>query len=97
MRLAFFLAIFVLCFNITAYSLFAAGAEDTYFFAASACPPWKNKLLEKHAKNVANACRNDVQLFTSSVKEGLGVPTENIYTLVDEQATYCSGIESARE
>lgn len=90
MRFVFCLTLCVLCLNIYADRLFAAGGEDTYVFAASACPPWKTELLEKHAdaKNVANACRNDVQLFTSSVKEALGVPSENILTLVDEQATY---------
>lgn len=90
MRFVFFLTLCVLCLNIYADRLIAAEGENTYIFAASACPPWKTELLEKHsdAKNVANACRNDVQLFTSSVKESLGVPSENIYTLVDEQATY---------
>ena len=91
MRFAIFLTLCVLCLNIYAERLIAAESEDTYIFAASACPPWKTRLLEKHTKNVANACRNDVRLFTSSVKEALGVPSENIYTLVDEQATYGSG------
>lgn len=90
MRFVFFLTLCVLCLNIYADTLIAVEGENTYIFAASACPPWKTKLLEKHAdaKNVANACRTDVQLFTSSVKEALGVPSENIYTLVDERATY---------
>jgi hypothetical protein len=57
-------------------------------FAASACPPWKTKLLEKHAKDIAYACENDVNLFTSSVKKALNIPPENIFTLIDEQATY---------
>jgi hypothetical protein len=90
MRFVFFLTLCVLCLSIYAERLIAAEGETTYIFAASACPPWKTKLLEKHAdaRNVANACRTDVQVFTSSVKESLGVPSENIYTLVDEQATY---------
>ncbi|MEK6224011.1 MAG: caspase family protein [Thermodesulfobacteriales bacterium] len=68
--------------------LWAMSGENTYVFAVSACPPWKTKLLEKYAKDIAYACRNDVELYTSSVKEALDIPPENIFTLIDEQATY---------
>ncbi len=68
--------------------LWAMSGENTYVFAVSACPPWKTKLLEKYAKDIAYACRNDVELYTSSLKEALDIPPENIFTLIDEQATY---------
>lgn len=54
----------------------------------SACPPWKTKLLEKDLKDVGSACRNDVEIFTSSLRDALDIPPENIFTLVDQDATY---------
>lgn len=78
----------VLCLYLFINPLWAMSGKNTYVFAVSACPPWKTKLLEKDIKDVANACRNDVDIFTSSVKKALNIPTENIFTLVDEQATY---------
>lgn len=88
MRFVIFLTLLALCSNISADSPLAAEGEDTYIFAASACPPWKVKLLEKHARHIADACRNDVRIFTTSVKEALSVPPGNITSLVDEQAAY---------
>ena len=78
----------ILCLYVFTNSLWAISGENTYVFAVSACSPWKTKLLEKHAKDVAYACKNDVWLFTSSVKKALDIPSENIFTLLDEQATY---------
>ena len=79
-------ALLYLCMSVT--PLWAVTAENTYVFAVSACPPWKTKLLEKDAPDVANVCRNDVEVFTSSIKKALGIPSANIFTLIDEQATY---------
>ena len=89
-----YIAIQILFFSILVTPLWAISGENTYVFAASACPPWKTKLLEKHAKDIANACKNDVEIFTSNIQKALDVPSENILTLVDEQATY-SGLIKA--
>jgi hypothetical protein len=88
MRSINIIALAMLCLNIITTPLSAIGDENTYVFAVSACPPWKTKLLEKYAKDIAYACRNDVELFTSSVKKALDIPPENIFTLIDKQATY---------
>ena len=88
MRSITIIAAAVLCLYTFTTPLLAMSGENTYVFAVSACPPWKTKMLEKYAKDVAYACRNDVELFTSSVKEALDIPPENIFTLIDEQATY---------
>ena len=88
MRLITLLSAASLCLCLFIQPLLAITGENTYVFAVSACPPWKTKLLEKRAKDVASACKNDVDIFTTSVKEALGIPSENIFTLVDEQATY---------
>ncbi len=88
MRLITLFSLVFLCACLFVQPLWAMSGENTYVFAVSACPPWKTKLLEKHAKDIAYACRNDVELYTSSVKEALDIPPENIFTLIDEQATY---------
>lgn len=88
MRSITIVAASVLCLYIFITPLWAKSGENTYVFAVSACPPWKTKMLEKHAKDIAYACKNDVDIFTSSVQDALNVPSENIYRLVDEQATY---------
>jgi len=88
MRSITIVAAVILYLCISTSSLWAMSGENTYVFAVSACPPWKTKLLEKDAKDVANACRNDVEIFTSSLKEALDIPSQNILTLIDEQATY---------
>jgi len=85
------ITLFSLVFLYTCFfvqPLWAMSGKNTYVFAVSACPPWKTKLLEKQAKDVASACKNDVDVFTTSVKEALDIPSENIFILVDEQATY---------
>jgi len=69
-------------------ALWAMNGENTYIFAASACPPWKTKQLVKHLRNISSACKNDAHLFTSKVKMALDVPSDNIMTVVDEEATY---------
>ena len=88
MRLITLLAAAFMCLCLFIQPLRAKSGENTYVFAVSAYPPWKTKLLEKHAKDIASACKNDVELFTSSVKKALDIPSENIFTLIDEQATY---------
>ncbi|GJM15163.1 MAG: hypothetical protein DHS20C13_04900 [Thermodesulfobacteriota bacterium] len=88
MRLITILAAAFLCLCLFIQPLLAITGENTYVFAVSACPPWKTKLLEKRAKDVASACKNDVEIFTTSVKEALDIPSQNIFTLIDEQATY---------
>lgn len=88
MRLPPYISIFVVCLMIIGNSVWATDAENTYIFAASACPPWKTGQLEKHARHIGNACRNDVDLFTSNAKEVLNVKPENIMTIVDKQATF---------
>ena len=88
MRLITIIATAVLCLYVSINPLFAVSGDDTYVFAVSACPPWKTKKLEKYAKDVAYACKNDVDVFTSSVQEAFNVPPGNIFTLVDAQATY---------
>lgn len=88
MRFTTYLLALVLCPYLFPQPLLAITGENTYVFAVSACPPWKTKLLEKDIKDVANACRNDVEIFTSSVKKALNIPIRNIFTLVDEKATY---------
>jgi len=88
MRLITLFSAVLLClysFTLPAWSILG---ENTYVFAVAACPPWKTKLLEKYAKDIAYACKNDVELFTASVKEALDVQPENIFTLLNEQATY---------
>ncbi len=92
MRLTTLFSAVLLCLYLFTLPAWSISGENTYVFAASACPPWKTKLLEKNAKHIALACQNDVELFTSSVKEALNIPSENIFTLVDEQATY-DGLE----
>lgn len=88
MRLITLLSAASLCLCLFIQPLLAITGKNTYVFAVAACPPWKTKLLEKRAKDVASACKNDVDVFTTSVKEALDIPSENIFTLVDEQATY---------
>ncbi len=88
MRSITIIAVAILFFYTITTPLYAISGENTYVFAASACPPWKTKMLEKYAKDIAYACRNDVELFASSVKKALDIPPENIFTLVDKQATY---------
>ncbi len=88
MRYLTLIATVALCIFIFNESVLAASGENTYVFAVSACPPWKTKQLQPHAHDIANACKNDVHVFTSSVKKALNVPSENVFTLVDEQATY---------
>ncbi len=97
MRYLTLVATVVLCIFIFNETVLAASGDNTYVFAVSACPPWKTKLLEIHAKDVASACKNDVDLFTSSVKKALDIPSENIFTLVDEQATYDGLQEGLKE
>jgi len=88
MRLITLFSAALLCLYLFTLPAWSISGGNTYVFAASACPPWKTKLLEKNAKHIALACQNDVELFTSSVKKALNIPSENIFTLVDEQATY---------
>jgi len=88
MRLITYISIFVECLMIIGNTVWATDGENTYIFVASACPPWKSRQLEKHAKHIASACKNDVDLFTSRVKKAFNVQSESIMTVVDEQATY---------
>jgi len=97
MRLITYIYIFVVCLMIIGNTVWATDAENTYVFAASACPPWKSRQLEKHAKHIASACKNDVDLFTSKVKEAFNVQSENIMKVVDEQATYDGLRDSIKE
>ncbi len=88
MRMASFVTIVIFYLCLLASPVSSASEDDTFVFAVSACPPWKTKLLEDHAKNIAYACQNNVEVFTTAIKEALDVPPENIFIHVDEQATY---------
>ena len=68
--------------------IWAIDREDTYIFAASACPPWETATLEKYANKIADACKNDVEVFTSSLKKALDIPNANIVKVLNDQATY---------
>jgi len=88
MRLITLFSAVLLCLYLFTLPAWPISGKNTYVFAVAACPPWKTKLLRKYAKDIAYTCKNDVELFTSSVKEALDIPYENIFTLLNEQATY---------
>ncbi len=77
-----------LCLCFFAVLAWSMSGDNTYVFAVSACPPWKTKLLEKYAKDIRHACRNDIEIFTRAAMKAFDVPPENIFTLVNQQATY---------
>ena len=52
--------------------------EKTYVLAISCCVPW----------NGPRTCRDTVRLFVDAATVRLGIPPENILTVVDERATY---------
>lgn len=45
-------------------------------------------MLEKYAKGIRYACRNDIEIFTEAAMKAFDVPPENIFTLLNQQATY---------
>jgi hypothetical protein len=49
-----------------------------HVLAIGSCPPWRPDF---------NDCERDVSLFTEAVRDTIGVPPDQIITLVDEQAT----------
>ena len=57
--------------------------EDTYVLAIGSCPPWQE---------LKGVCKNDVDLIISTAIETMGIPSANIKTVVDSEATY-KGVE----
>ncbi|GEM_PF-1166748 len=52
--------------------------KKTYVLAIGCCVPWRG----------LRTCRDTVRLFVEAATARLGIPPENILTVVDEQATY---------
>jgi len=53
--------------------------KNTYVLAIGSCPPWQA---------LRTICKNDVDLFVSTVVRAMGIPPGNVKELVDSEATY---------
>lgn len=78
----------ILSIYIFGLPVWAIDGDSSYIFAVSACPPWKTAELEEYSKYISQLCHNDVEIFTESVKKTLEIPSKNIFSLLNQQATY---------
>lgn len=64
----------------------AISAENTYLLVVSICPPWEEMSV--------TICHNNATGIRNSFQERLGIPDENIHSLVNEHATY-DGVQAS--
>lgn len=57
----------------------AINPSNTYVLAIGSCPPWQS---------LKTVCKNDVDLFVSTIVATMGVPPSNIKKIIDSEATY---------
>jgi len=77
----------VLCVFTTAFTPLSYGfnkshpidSENTYVLAIGSCPPWQA---------LRTVCKNDVDLFVSTVVRAMGIPPGNVKELVNSEAAY---------
>ncbi|MEK6224210.1 MAG: caspase family protein [Thermodesulfobacteriales bacterium] len=77
----------VLCVFAAAFTSLSYGfnkshpidSENTYVLAIGSCPPWQA---------LRTVCKNDVDLFVSTVVRTMGIPPGNVKELVNSEAAY---------
>ncbi|MFC1834426.1 caspase family protein [Thermodesulfobacteriota bacterium] len=57
--------------------------QKTYVLAIGCCVPWKGP----------HTCRGTVRLFSDAASSRLGIPHENIKTVIDQKATYAGVVK----
>ncbi|MEM7009412.1 MAG: caspase family protein, partial [Thermodesulfobacteriota bacterium] len=71
--------IFALCSTSALSKQPPIDPSTIYVLAIGSCPPWQK---------IKAVCKNDVDLFASTLETNMGIPRGNIKKLIDSDATY---------